>query len=313
MAEPQTPPNQHAEILLESGTNELEVLVFGLGGQAYGVNVAKVREVIPFVEVAASPSQPDCVRGMFNLRGVVLPLVDLHHYLDIPPQEPDEAHRRIIVTEFNGQRAAFLVESVEQIHRMSWRDMRPVPETHGKSHFAITGIAEINERLILMLDFESILDHISLQDQLHITRVDNTLGVDRQSKRILFAEDSHFIGQLMHKVLTGSGYEQTKLYRNGFDAWSAIEHAVAQGEPLPDLVVSDIEMPQMDGLALTRRIKESPDLRHIPVILFSSLITEDTRHKGEIVGADKQVAKPQLPEVVGLIDEHFHQLRSSAA
>lgn len=313
MADSPDTAGAQANILLESGTNELEVLVFEIGGQSYGVNVAKVREVIPPIKVAASPSQPPCVRGIFNLRGVVLPLIDLHQYLDIEPEHLDEAHRRIIVTEFNGQRAAFLVEGVDQIYRMSWKLIRPVPETHDQTHAAVTGITEINDQLILMLDFESIFDHIAMQDKMHVTHIENSLGVDRGAKRVILAEDSRFIGQLMHQVLTNSGYEKTILYRNGFDAWSAIQEAMENDLPLPDLIVSDIEMPQMDGLALTRHVKEHADLRHIPVILFSSLVTEDTRHKGEQVGADQQIAKPQLPEMVGLIDEHFHTQSQAAA
>ena len=123
----------NAEILLESGTNELEVLVFGMGNQVYGVNVAKVREVILPVEVSASPDQPTAVMGVFNLRNRVLPLVDLHHYFGIDPHDANPKNRRVIVTEFNGEHAAFQVENVEQIYRMSWTDVRPVPHIHSRS------------------------------------------------------------------------------------------------------------------------------------------------------------------------------------
>ena len=304
-----------SEILLESGTNELEVLVFGLAGQSYGVNVAKVREVILPVKATASPDQPEAVMGMFNLRGKVLPLVDLHDYFDLGPKDeegPDT--RRIIVTEFNGQMGAFLVDAVEHIHRMSWGNMREVPSLHeGASHFSVTGVTEINDKLILMLDFESIVDHIALNDQLHIKEVENKLGVDRESKRVYLAEDSRFIGKLMIDLLHNSGYKQAKLFRNGGLAWEALNEAKKNGEPLPELLVTDIEMPQMDGLALTRRINEDPALNKIPVILFSSLITEDTKHKGKQVGALKQINKPQLSELVQIIDEYFVEPASKAA
>jgi two-component system chemotaxis response regulator CheV len=307
--ETNTPTGQNnSEILLESGTNELEVLVFNLGGQNYGVNVAKVREVILPVKVAASPEQPEAVMGMFNLRGKVLPLVDLHDYFELGPQEDKEGPdtRRIIVTEFNGQMGAFLVDAVQHIHRMSWSNMREVPAIHeGANHFSVTGVTEINEKLILMLDFESIVDHIALNDQLHIKQVENTLGVDRESKRVYLAEDSPFIGKLMINLLHNSGYTQAKLFRNGGLAWEALNDLKKSGEPLPELLVSDIEMPQMDGLALTRHIKEDAALREIPVILFSSLITPDTMHKGTQVGALKQINKPQLSELVQLIDQYF--------
>ena len=308
--------NNKSEILLESGTNELEVLVFNLAGQRYGVNVAKVREVILPVKVTASPDQPDTVMGMFNLRGKVLPLVDLRHYFEFDPSVQDDGSdtRRIIVTEFNGQMGAFLVDGVEQIHRMSWQNMREVPSIHeGANHFAVTGVTEIKGKLILMLDFESIVDHIALNDQLHIKKVENTLGVDRESKRVFMAEDSPFVGKLMINLLHNSGYTQAKLFRNGGIAWEALCELKRSGEPLPELLISDIEMPQMDGLALTRNIKEDAALRDIPVILFSSLITPDTLHKGTQVGALKQINKPQLSELVQLIDQYFVGTLTQAA
>jgi len=297
-------PQANTQILLDSGTNELEVLVFGIGQGVYGVNVAKVREVILPVSLAVSPEQPPAVLGMFNLRGRVLPLIDLHDYFDIEPADSSIRNRKIIVTEFNGTQAAFQVEYVEQIYRMSWTDIRPVPETDGQSQFAVTGIAEIDDRLVLMMDFESIFDHISMHDQLHIDCVENDLGVDRGSVRIFLAEDSSFIREIMKSVLIRSGYTQVQAFTNGLDAWQALEGILSQegGDSLPDVLVTDIEMPQMDGLALTRRFKSHPQLSHIPVVLFSSLITDDTRHKGEQVGADAQLAKPQLPELVGVVD-----------
>lgn len=312
-----TPTDQgnQSDILLESGTNELEVLVFSLAGQCYGVNVAKVREVILPVKATASPDQPDAVMGMFNLRGKVLPLVDLRDYFEFETNDNDGPdNRRIIVTEFNGQMGAFRVDAVQQIHRMSWQNMREVPSIHaGANHFAVTGVTEINGKLILMLDFESIVDHIALNDQLHIKQVENTRGVDRESKRVYLAEDSPFVGKLMLNLLHNSGYTQAKLFRNGGLAWESLNELKSKGEPLPELLVSDIEMPQMDGLALTRHIKEDAALADIPVILFSSLITPDTLHKGAQVGALKQINKPQLSELVHLIDQYFTGELSQAA
>jgi len=302
------------DILLESGTNELEVLIFRLAGQSYGVNVAKVREVILPVTPTASPEQPEAVMGMFNLRGKVLPLVDLHRYFNLKPCDNDASRRRIIVTEFNGTQAAFLVDAVEHIHRISWKAMREVPRVHdGANHFSVTGVTEIKDQLILMLDFESIVDHIAMSDQLHIKAVDNPLGIDRASKRVFLAEDSPFVGNLMIDLLHNSGYKQARLFRNGGQAWQALQELAKAGQPMPELLVSDIEMPQMDGLALTRGIKEDPKLCTIPVILFSSLITPDTLHKGEQVGALKQISKPQLRELVQIIDEYFASPAKKAA
>lgn len=301
-------PQGQAEILLESGTNELEVLIFSVGDNVFGVNVAKVREVILPVTVAASPGQPSCVNGMFNLRGKVLPLVDLHKYLTIEAKSKDPKDLRIIVTEFNGIRSGFLVDRVELIYRMSWSQMRPVPQASEHDSFAITGIAEIDGRLVLMLDFESILDHISMSDKLHVSHVENKLGVNRSLHRVFLAEDSKFIRNLMRNVLANSGYSQVTIFSDGAEAWKAIQAGLNAPELLPSVLVTDIEMPQMDGLALTKQVKQEPRSRHIPVVLFSSLVTDDTRHKGEQVGANQQIAKPQLPELVDIVDQWVKQI-----
>jgi len=305
-------PAGHDAILLESGTNELEVLVFELAAQRFGVNVAKVREVIAPQKVAASPGQPACVRGVLNLRGKLHPLVDLAHALDLHTDAP-EPDRRVIVTEFNGQQAAFLVDRVDRIHRMSWTQIETVPPIEGPQHPAVTGLTKVKDELVFMLDFESIADQIVMQDQLHIEAVPNTRGVDREHKRVLFAEDSRFIAGLMRGVLVRSGYRHTDLHHDGQSAWDRINALLHAGEPLPDLVVSDIEMPRLDGLALTRRIKADPRLQHIPVVLFSSLITDDTKHKGENVGADAQISKPRLGEVVELVDGYMLQSTPAVA
>lgn len=300
-------------ILLESGTNELEVLIFGLGEQSYGVNVAKVREVILPVPVAASPGQPPDVMGMFNLRGSVLPLVDLHSYFKIKPANLDKSSHRVIVTEFNGAQAAFKVERVEHIHRISWKAMRSVPDETGSDHMSVTGITEIGDKLILMLDFESIFDHISMQNALHISHVENDLGVDRASVNVFIAEDSKFIRTIMKNVLSNSGYTHVTAFTNGQDCWDAIEAADKGRGTKPDVLITDIEMPQMDGLHLTKKVREKTSLKTIPILLFSSLITKDTAHKGEAVGVNQQIAKPELPRLVHIVDSWVQKLTPKTA
>lgn len=313
MASPDTTQAQRDDILLESGTNELEVLVFGLGDQSYGVNVAKVREVIQPVPIAASPGQPPDVMGMFNLRGKVLPLVDLHSYFKIDPVNDNPADHRIIVTEFNGTQAAFKVERVEHIHRISWKAMRSVPDDTGREHMSVTGITELNDKLVLMLDFESIFDHISMQNTLHVTSVENELGVDRGSVEVFIAEDSKFIRNIMYNVLTNSGYTKVTAFSNGQDCWEAIL-AGSKGQGVsPDILITDIEMPLMDGLHLTRKVHATPGLEKMPVLLFSSLITDDTRHKGDACGANQQIAKPELPKLVQIVDSWVQKLHQPDA
>lgn len=292
------------DILLDAGTNELEVLVFTLCGGSFGVNVAKVREVIRPVPTVAAPHQHKSVVGMFNIRGVVLPVVDLAKHLGMVHAEgkkPTEG--RVIITEFNGRRAGFLVDSVEQIHRLSWSKVKPSPDlrltgTQSNSICSTTGIIELKDRLIQMVDFESVADSILSEKRLHIGKVENSEGVDRGSKRVILVEDSPFMRQLMTDIFVKSGYTKVEVYSDGQQAWDAI---AAPGAPI-DAVVSDIEMPRMDGLHLTKRIRENPALKQVPVVLFSSLISQDNLKKGTQVGASVQIPKPELMEMVLIVD-----------
>ncbi|RMH11039.1 MAG: chemotaxis protein CheV [Planctomycetota bacterium] len=299
------------EILLEAGTNELEVLVFTLAGGSYGVNVAKVREVIRGLKPTTTPGMHESVLGMFNMRGQLIPLVDLGKHLGLGSIDECQPldQQRIIVMEFNGRQTGFVVESVEQIYRISWQSMRPAPELSSFANEAddtpssCTGVLELGDRLVMMIDFESIADAITLEEKLHVTSVENPENVDRGSYRVLLADDSTFIRTTMLRVFRESGYTQIESYSNGLEAWQAIEANLRSGGKPFDCIVSDIEMPQMDGLALTRRVREQPTMSNTPVILFSSLIYGDNLNKGEQVGATMQLAKPELAEVVRVVDK----------
>ncbi len=293
------------DILLDAGTNELEVLVFSIGSGKFGVNVAKVREVIRPVTTVESPGQHPSVIGIFNIRGSVIPVVDLAKHLSLQKAWGTGANApegRIIITEFNGRRTGFMVDQVEQIYRMSWSKVRPAPDVGASTtgvNSATTGIIEIGGHLVLMVDFESVSDAILLQEKLRVESVPNDMNVDRGSKRVILCEDSPFMRHIMSKVLRQSGYTRLEVFSDGEQAWQAIS---AGGDRI-DAVVSDIEMPRMDGLHLTKRIKSGDATKGIPVILFSSLISEDNRKKGQQVGADVQIPKPELPEMVRLVDK----------
>jgi two-component system chemotaxis response regulator CheV len=300
------------DILLDAGTNELEVLVFSLAGGWFGVNVAKVREVIRPVALVASPHRHASVMGMFNIRGSVLPVVDLAKHLGMvrPVKEGEpQPEGRVILTEFNHFRCGFRVDTVEQIYRISWSRVRPAPDTAlasvgGKATAEVavsstTGVIEMDGRLILMVDFESVADSILHEKKLHIREVENTDGVDRASKRVVLVEDSPFMRKLVHETFVRSGYTGVEVYSDGQAAWEAVS---APGAGPFDAIVSDIEMPRMDGLRLCKQIKEHAALKDVPVVLFSSLISEDNLKKGRQVGADLQVAKPELAEMVRIVD-----------
>ncbi len=292
------------EILLESGTNELELLVFDVADYTFGINVAKVREVLPTTEITGLPRAHSSIRGVFKLRNNVIPCVSLLDHLGIESTR-ENAESRMILSDFNQQQTAFLVDDVERIHRLSWENILSVPGLEALSHTPVTALARCDDRLIVMLDFEMILDDVT--DQYFRTdSVDNPLGLPREKLKILLAEDSPTVREAVGNTLRNSGYSQLMFFDNGGEAWQWLSQRTVSAdrvEEICDLIISDVEMPQVDGLHLTKRVKEHPQLKQLPVLLYSSIVTPDNHKKGKAVGADAQVSKPELSEVVRLADE----------
>ncbi len=298
------------EILLESGTNELEVLVFNVADYCFGINVAKVREVLPAPRVTALPKAHPSVRGLFRLRDVVIPCVSLFDHLHIPSAD-DQSERTLILTDFNMQQTAFFVDQVERIHRISWEQVMPMPPLGALARTPVTGVIQCDGRLIVMLDFEMIIDKVTNQ-AFRTESVDNPHNLPRDQMRIVVADDSPTIRETMGKTLRASGYIQLEVFENGAQAWNWLESQVREvdaTESVVDLIISDVEMPQMDGLHLTKRIKQHPQLQNIPVMLYSSIVTPDNKKKGEAVGADMQVSKPELNNVVRYADQLISRAR----
>ncbi len=293
-------PTQH-DILLESGTNELEVLVFHIDDQRYGVNVAKVREVIKPLDITSLPHTHAAVLGVFQLRSTVIPAINLKRCLGKEPSVQPES--KIIIMEFNDTRMGFLVDSVEQIYRVSWQDVAPMPDVEGVSESSLTSIAHIGDNIILMLDFEKLVFDIGWVD-LFERNARNIVGnVARNDRRLLLAEDSHVMRTLIKGNLVKAGYSNVTVCADGQEAWDTLQQSVIQDGECPfDLVITDIEMPRIDGLHLTRRIREHPGLKGLPIVIFSSLVSVDNEKKCEAVGADAQITKPQLDKLVELVD-----------
>lgn len=314
-------------ILLETGTNELEIIEFYISEQLpngtqycgyYGMNVAKVLEIIRRPVITNVPSKHDkAVLGTFNLRGRVLPLVDLAKWLG-KAMVQDDAHK-VIVSEFSGIVTAFLVSGVTRIHRMSWNNIE-VPGKHVQSYSqdSITGVVRIDDRILFILDMEKIVGSMDSSLLLAHKLTEASAPVaDASQFHILIADDSSSLRNTIKYTLESAGYQVTATV-SGKEAWDFIEktrlEAEAEGLHLTDkiqLLISDIEMPEMDGHNLTRKIRATPSVSNLPVVLFSSLITDALRHKGESVGADDQVTKPDLPgltqKVRTLIAEKLHK------
>lgn len=297
-------PNQ-TKILLESGTNELEIMEFTVGGELFGINIAKIREIMRAQETKRMPNSHNFVEGIFKQRGEVITVIDLAKCLNIERSE-NKSHDIFILTHFNKLNFAFRVESVVGIDRVSWEDIKkPDKVIYSGEDSVATAIAEYKDRLITILDFEKIIADISPETSITLDRLDELGDRVESQKKILVAEDSMMLSNLIIGFLHKSGYKNTVKFNNGKEAWDYLTEAKESGLPISNYascIVSDIEMPLMDGHRLTKLIKTDDELKHIPVILFSSLISDELRIKGKEVGADEQITKPEIVELVNIID-----------
>jgi two-component system chemotaxis response regulator CheV len=297
---------KQSEILLESGTNELEIMEFTIAGEIYGINVAKVREILQRQDVKPMQNAHPVIEGVFKNRDTIITVIDLAKYLGLPPAE-NNIRDYYIITYFNNLSFAFHVHTVVDIDRISWKNIqKPDRIIYGGQEGVATGIAEYQDRLITILDFEKIIMEISPDTGFTPEEVDVLGPRTRSDIPILLAEDSMMLSKLLENSLHRAGYVNTIMTNNGQEAWNILSEIKREGDPILEhvrCVVTDIEMPQMDGHHLTKLIKEDRELQVLPVILFSSLINEQMRIKGQQVGADAQITKPEIGNLVTLIDQ----------
>ena len=303
-------------ILLESGTNELELLEFFVGSKCFGINIAKVSEIMRFSTVTPMPGAPESVEGIFMPRDVLLTVVDLHEVLGIPPVEGNDG--MLIICEFNRLHVAFHVSAVSGIVKLSWSNIEKPPSVAQNEHAMLcTGVAKLDTGMILILDFEKIVADINKSMGLDTTGVgdktpQNTSKLEKVNfeSHIVIAEDSALLNKMIMDSLHTSGFRNIISFTNGKDALEYIESFKHLGDNIRDevaLLISDIEMPQMDGHHLTKRIKDDNVMKQIPVFLFSSLINDQMRIKGKSVGADEQFSKPQIGILIETLYEYLNK------
>lgn len=290
-------------ILLDAGTNEMEMLEFRLSNTHFGINVAKVREIIQRTDTISIPNSPHAVEGSFILRDEVLTLINLGRHFDMQGEDTGKDEGIIIIVEFNNVHCGILIDGVERIHRLSWSQIEQPPSYLMEVDAPITGTVNIQDKTILIVDFESILIDILGIDCENTHQSDANTQVNEKDAHILFADDSSCIRKTIIRLLNRNGYTNLTVCNDGKQAWEKIQKMRDGNEQPCDLVLTDIEMPGMDGLHLTAKIKKDHKLKDTPVILFSSLITDDNFKKGESVGADAQVCKPDSKGVIKAIEE----------
>lgn len=290
-------------ILLESGTNELEILEFSVGGNYYGINVSKVREILPYSAPTPVPNTHPAVEGVFMPRGEIITIVNLSKSLGL--NLPTENSDMYIITNFNKLNVGFHVQKVHGIHRLSWTQINmPDATINAGGQGVATGIVKLGEKLIVILDFEKIVSDISPETGLRTSQLDSLQERERNMIPILISEDSPFLEKMIVDCLNKAGYMNIIKTSNGQEAWDILCDYKQRGnlEKYVRLVVTDIEMPQMDGHRLTKLVKTDPVLGKLPVVIFSSLINDQMYKKGEAIGADAQLTKPEIGQLVEAID-----------
>ncbi|MBF0318153.1 MAG: chemotaxis protein CheV [Nitrospirae bacterium] len=296
-----------SQILLETGTNEFEILEFyiyepsSIDGNTqacyFGMNVAKVMQVIESPNLEQKEySQNPCFLGTIPLRNLIVPVIDLSEWLSMERVRTN--NEIVIITEFSQSVQGFLVSGVTEIHRVVWKDVIPPNEFINKvGSSSIVGMVIKDDHFIQLLDLEHIISDLnpeSTEEMWH------TNVRAQKNYMALIADDSPTIRLMLKKNLQGANFS-THIVNNGEEALLYLKRIAQQAadegraiNEFVDIVISDIEMPQLDGFTLTKNIKEDPGLKHLPVILYSSIITDELRHKGESVKADYQVSKPDL-------------------
>ncbi len=308
--------DQKQGILLESGTNEIEVMKFTIGGNLFGINVAKVLEIMISAPVKPMPHAHAAVEGIFKPRDRVITVVDLPSYLGM--ESPKNEKDIFIITNFNKMCIAFRVHTVDRISRISWTDIqKPDKTVSGGTESVATGIAQCDGELVTILDFERIVAEIAPETSIQVSEVEEMGPRERNDRPIWVAEDSVLLSKMIADSLRKANYINLHMFPNGLELWEALT-ALPADVPLEKevaLIITDIEMPQMDGHRLTKLVKDHSRFKQVPLIIFSSLISGEMRTKGRELGADEQLTKPEIGHLVDVMDhllERFDQQHPKA-
>ncbi|BDP32111.1 chemotaxis protein CheV [Vibrio vulnificus] len=290
----------------------------------YGINVAKVREVIQVPETTDYPNAQPHMIGVFSSRDVLTPLVDLAGWLGVPTR-PAVERKFVIVTDFNKMTNGFLIDSISRIHRISWNDVEsPSQFLEAGEQDCVVAVVRKDGNLIMILDFEKIIADINpeLSMEKYDVKTDRSVDLNqrmvtkRNAKTIMVVDDSAFIRSLIQETLTSAGYNIIAC-KDGGEAHDKLMNLieVAREENLPlseliDAVVTDVEMPRMDGMHLVKRLRDSEAYKTLPIVMFSSLMSEDNRAKALALGANDTITKPEIGRMVSLMDKYVFNIES---
>ncbi len=282
--------NQRTQLV---GQNRLELLLFSLGGrQLYGINVFKVKEVLQCPHLNEIPKRKPVVRGVAHIRGGTIPIMDMRQAMGASRLENIE-NCFVIITEYNRSTQGFLVSSVERIVNMNWGSIHPPPKGSGKESY-LTAVTEVDGRLVEIIDVEKILAEVSpLPEEVSEEVIKGVSKAEAVNKHVLIVDDSAIARKQIQKVIESMGV-RTTVMKNGKEALDYLLDMVEHGkDPYKELllVISDIEMPEMDGYTFTAEIRANPQLQSMHVILHTSLSGIFNEAMVKKVGANDFLAK----------------------
>ena len=293
------------DILLETGTGEVEILEFRVGSGDYAINVIKIKEILEVKGISPIPKSNPAVIGLTMVRGEVIPLIDMKYVLS--GVYSDTNNMKTLLCEFNHVKVAFCVDTVKGIYRIPWTQIQKPDQVMENQDALVIGNITFDNRIVMLLDFEKVVTDIAPSTGINNERIENIKVKGKRDTKVVLSDDSPLIRKLLLDALTKAGFSNLKFFDDGKQAWDYFENLVNEKKEdfakEVDILITDIEMPQMDGHTLTRKIKEHPLLRTLPVIIFSSLITETLKHKGDSVKADAQLSKPEVDVLVDVIDK----------
>ena len=297
-----------------AGTNRMEVLLFSLGKdlntgreETYGVNVFKVREVMLVPEITHAPEMPHSVEGMVSLRGNMIPVINLPKFCGIQTEEKPDI---LVITEYNKHVQGFLVHSVDTIERLAWQEVKVPPPMMAQQHGGlVTAVTELKDgRLVMIMDVEMVLAKTSRFGESE-ELFDGIRHLGNREVTLLFADDSAVARDQIIRTLNHMGVKYIGT-NNGSDAWKKLREIAGKADSLGrkvsdfvQIVLTDVEMPEMDGYVLTKKIKEDPRFSGIPIIMHSSLSADANQELGKGVGADAYVPKFEPMELALKLQE----------
>ena len=298
---------------IEIRRNEIEIMKFRVLGEFYGINVAKVKEIMMTEKIKPMPHSHPSVEGFFKPRQQLITVINLANYLT--GVTPEQGVRDLfIITHFNKMMVAFRVDSIEGISRISWQSIQKPDRTLANGAESVaTGIAQCDDQLVTILDFEKIVAEISPETSIKMEEIEQMGERDITTAPIVIAEDSVLLQKMIGAALQKAGFTNVSIFNNGQEAWDYLS-SLRNDQNLyqkVNLLITDIEMPMMDGHRLTKLVKDDMRLKRIPVVIFSSLINDQMRIKGKELGADEQLTKPEIGHLVEVLDTLIKRFRES--